>query len=138
VPDHRAPRPSPPARDPGPAALRRTLWILVAVNAGTAGILSVADRGSSPALAVLAAITPLPVWGIAGFGVVTVGLVVGLNSVAHFAAIILWTVLAAALLFGAITGASSAPAASLLFALLACSCVALHVVGLRYRRALTT
>lgn len=145
MPDHRAPRqqPEPPPRpttpEPSPpaaAALRHTMWILIAINAGAAGILATADRGASPALAVLAAVVPLPVWGMGGFGAVAVALVFQLNVAAHFLAIVLWTVLAASLIFGSVTGVSTAPAASLLFALLSCAGVALHVVGLLYRRAL--
>lgn len=113
------------------------MWILIGINAVAGGILATGDRGSSPALAVLAAVLPLPAWGLGGFVLVAAALALRFNVPAHFLGIVLWTVLAAALIYGAVTGASSAPAASLLFALLACSGVALHVVGLLYRRALT-
>lgn len=111
------------------------LRILIVLNVMVGAGLTAVPAGRSPALGLLASLTPLPVWGLVGFGGVAALLLAKSYVWGHRLAVMLWCILAGALVTGVATGASNSPAASLIFAGLAVGLLALHLNGLRYRRA---
>lgn len=141
---HRAPDEQPELGSPRPFTrkplkqvdrrIRTQVHTLIAANLTVAAILTLASGGTSPALLLMQGIAPLPVWGIAGYGIAAVLLICGFPVIAHGWAIIMWFVLASGLLIGVTTGASSSPAASMAFTALVVVVLTLHVTALRHQR----
>ena len=128
-------RPRRPRPEPDRRLVRDNLRALISANAFVAVVLCTAEPGRSPALGLLASLAPLWLWGLLGYGGTAALLMARQYVWGHRLGVIAWFALAAALVIGVSTGASGSPAASLMFAGLACVLLALHLNGLRFRRA---
>lgn len=114
---------------------RRLLLLLAVLNALVGGVLASTPPGTSPALQFLASLLPLWVWG-AGFLASSALLLIRFAAGGHALAAFLWLLMASGAVVGLVTGASTAPAASLILALLIATMAVCHVLALLFRRRL--
>jgi len=136
----------PPVPDPPPpvhpmvragveSTARRLLLVLAVTNALVGAALATTPPGTSPALQFLAGLLPLWAWG-AAFLASAALLLVRVPALGHALAAFLWLLMASGAVTGLVTGASTAPAASLILALLITGMAAYHVLALLFRRRL--
>lgn len=113
--------------------LRRLALTQAGINFAVALFLVIGEPGSSPAIAFLMLVVPLPFWGI-GYGAVAVLLLIRQNVAGHTLAAFLWVFLAAGAVLGVATGSTGSPTASLILTTLVAGMSGFHLNGLWFRR----
>lgn len=131
-------RPDPPTPPAGPVVsatgvLRRNVLLLAAANLCAAAGIGLFAPGTSPSLALLAFYAPPPVWAVA-FATAAAFQIAHRPLIGHSIGAPLWALLAFGAVVGLTTGASSAPAASVLLAGLELLAAGLHANGMAFRR----
>lgn len=113
--------------------LRRNILLLAAANLSAAAGIGLFDPGVSPSLALLAFYAPLPLWA-AAFAAAAACQIANHPLVGHSIAAPLWACLSFGAVWGVLSGASNAPAASVLLAGLELFTAGLHANGMVFRR----
>lgn len=126
-------RPDTPPDVPLAWVLRRNMLILATANLAAAAGIGLFPPGTSPSLALLAFYAPLPLWAVA-FTAAAAFQIFNRPLIGHSIAAPLWALLAFGALVGLASGASSAPAASVLLAGLELCAAGLHANGMVFRR----
>jgi hypothetical protein len=111
---------------------RRVAWLLAFANAVIAMALLFGDAGSSTALAFLALVLPLQVWG-GGFLAAAALLVAGEYLAGHTVAVVTNAMLAAGAVVGVVTATTTSPAGSIMLAGVLITVAGLHVHWMVFR-----
>lgn len=118
---------------PMAGVLRRNILLLAAANLSAAAGIGLFNPGTSPSLTLLAFYAPLPLWA-AAFTLAAAFQVANRPLIGHSIAVPLWALLSFGAVWGVLSGASAAPAASVLLAGLELFTAGLHANGMVFRR----